>query len=63
MAEVIGENPKYIKQTSCANCAAVIRYTDSETVVKIYSDYGGGSDTYRELNCPRCGILLQILQR
>lgn len=60
--QVIGEDPKYRKQTTCRNCAAIIAYTDSETVTKVYRDYGGGSDSYREFNCPRCGNLLQVLQ-
>lgn len=62
MVEVIGEDPKYRRQTTCTNCAAIIAYTDSETVFKRYGDYGGGSDLYQEFNCPRCGNLLQVLQ-
>lgn len=52
--EVIGESDKAKKETTCSNCAAILRYTLADTKTETRTDYGGGSDTYRVLECPKC---------
>ena len=52
--KVIGENENKLKRTTCSHCAAILEYALVDTETKVIRDYGGGSDTYRFLTCPRC---------
>lgn len=54
MAKIVGRDEKAVKQVTCRNCAARIEYTASETTSHVHHDYGGGSDTYYYLKCPKC---------
>lgn len=51
---VVGEAPEVTKRATCKNCGAILEYTPSDTTTETHRDYGGGSDTYRILHCPRC---------
>ena len=55
MIEVVGKDPKHMKQCSCKNCATVLRYTENEVTTKTSTDYGGGLDTWKSIRCPVCG--------
>jgi hypothetical protein len=57
---VIGEDADRKKRTSCRKCAAILEYTLSDTRTETVKDYGGGSDTYRRLDCPRCKAVLDV---
>ena len=50
------------KKCVCNNCGATLGYTPRDVKYATYKDYGGGSDTYAEFNCPNCGKKLQICQ-
>jgi len=54
MVKVVGEDPAQIKRITCRNCAAILEYTQSEVDSKIVRDYGGGTDTYHFITCPKC---------
>lgn len=58
--KIIGEDKTKAKRTTCANCAALLEYTIADTETKLIRDYGGGSDTYRFLVCPRCQAKLSV---
>lgn len=57
---IVGESAEARKQAVCGNCGAVLEYTLADTTVETVRDYGGGSDTYRRLNCPRCGNTITV---
>lgn len=57
---IIGEDDKVRRVATCTNCAAVLEYTKADTRVENVRDYGGGSDDYRRLQCPRCHTILTV---
>ncbi len=57
---VVGEDEKTKKRTTCGNCAAILEYTFADTRKETVKDYGGGSDTYRRLDCPRCADVVTV---
>lgn len=52
--EVVGTDDRHIKETSCRNCAAKLRYTEADVASYTKQDYDGGSSTYYYIACPRC---------
>ena len=54
MPEVIGTDPRFLKQCSCKNCASMIRYTDSELHRIEGKDYTGSPDGKEFIICPVC---------
>jgi len=62
MAKVIRINEAKAKQVTHDKCGAVIEYFEIEVTYKVYSDYGGGKDTYGELTCPNCGETIQWIK-
>jgi predicted RNA-binding Zn-ribbon protein involved in translation (DUF1610 family) len=62
--KIIRKSPdkKVVKRCTCSNCGALLEYTPNDVTFKTYRDYGGGSDTYAEFNCPNCGKKQQICQ-
>jgi hypothetical protein len=44
----------------CKHCGVRFGFTPSEARSAYYKDYGGGGDSYWEINCPSCGDLKQI---
>ena len=57
---IIGEDAKAKKVTTCGNCSAVLEYTHADTKVERRTDYTGCTDEYRALNCPRCGNSINV---
>ncbi len=56
MAKVVGIDKSKAKKKTCSDCGAIIEYFQYEVVSKIENEpYGGGSDTYHYLTCPKCG--------
>lgn len=60
---IVGEAPEAVRKTTCSNCAAVLEFTDADTRKETHHDYGGGSDTYRVLICPRCSNKIHVGER
>lgn len=54
MVKIVGVDPGAIKRVTCKKCASILEYTQSEVQSYIYYDYGGGSDTYYSIECPKC---------
>mgnify|MGYP000872238219 CR=1 FL=1 len=59
MATVVGTDEKFVKRCSCRSCAAVIKYTDSETRERRAS-YMGDTCTETVLDCPRCKAVIVL---
>jgi predicted RNA-binding Zn-ribbon protein involved in translation (DUF1610 family) len=55
-------NKSVAKKCVCKHCGATLEYTPNDVIYKSYKDYGGGSDTYAEFNCPNCNKFLQVCQ-
>lgn len=60
MATVVGRDEKAVKRITCRDCASIIEYVECEVKTSTHRDYGGGSETYRELPCPQCGVDITI---
>lgn len=56
MIRIIDEtpDPSAVKRTLCLNCGVRLEYTKSDTRTETHTDYAGGSDTYRMIDCPKC---------
>lgn len=54
MAKVIGQDTSVAKRVSCKGCGTRIEYYENDVKSFVHHDYGGGSDTYRYINCPGC---------
>ncbi|QFR55737.1 hypothetical protein JC221_091 [Yersinia phage JC221] len=50
MVTVVSVTPK---QVSC-RCGAVLSYTPQDIKEKVSTDYTGGRDVYRMIQCPVC---------
>lgn len=57
---IIGEDPKFIKQVSCSNCAAILSYTENDTTEKKERDYTGSVDLFRVLECQNCSYEIRL---
>lgn len=57
---IIGESPQALRKAPCSNCGAILEFTNADTRLETHKDYGGGSDTYRVFNCPRCSHKIQV---
>jgi RNase P subunit RPR2 len=58
--KIVGKDKQAVKTTTCKNCASILEYTHADTQREVRRDYGGGSDTYRFLTCPRCGETVNV---
>lgn len=54
MVEVVGQDNSVLKQVTCRNCGAILRYKQSEVKEYHGTDYGGGPDGMEWVTCPRC---------
>ena len=54
MIRIIGTDDKHIHKITCKTCASIIEYTKDEVKSFTHRDYGGGSDTYYHIVCPKC---------
>lgn len=53
MPQIVG-SPRGHKRVRCPACLVLIKYAPIEVKHRIVSDYGGGSDSYYWINCPKC---------
>jgi hypothetical protein len=42
------------KEVTCHSCKSVLEYVYYDTREVRHTDYGGGTDTYRGIDCPVC---------
>ncbi len=54
MVSIVGIDPGSVKRKTCRKCASILEYTESEEKSYISYDYGGGSDRYYYIKCPKC---------
>ncbi len=56
MIKIIDDKPHHsvVRQVICRNCGVTLEYTPNDVLERKVSDYGGGTDTYRWLSCPKC---------
>lgn len=53
--EVISRHhPSATKTVVCKNCGAELRYTNADTREETRTDYTGGRDIYKIIDCPDC---------
>ena len=60
MIRIVGDDPQAVKRCTCRNCAAIVEYTPNETKTEVHRDYGGGSDTFTFIQCPRCNNKINV---
>lgn len=53
-------SPQVVKQCICRNCGVTLEYTPADTRKQTIRDYGGGSDTYKFIDCPKCGEAINV---
>ncbi len=54
MVDVVGQDDKHVKEASCRNCAARLRYVQSEVRSQRGTDISGGADGREWIVCPKC---------
>ena len=47
-------SPKVTKQTTCGKCGVTLEYTPNDVREDWRTDYTGGKDCYRIVDCPKC---------
>jgi transcription elongation factor Elf1 len=50
-----GPHQSVVKEVICKNCGATLQYTPNDVKRETVTDYGGGSDIIRTIQCPPCG--------
>lgn len=62
MVRVVSDKPEKTKECVCPKCCYRLAYTGEDVTSKSYTDYGGGSDIYQFITCPRttCGEKIQV---
>jgi 5-methylcytosine-specific restriction endonuclease McrA len=53
-------SPKVVKQVICQHCGVTLEYTPADTRKQTIRDYGGGSDTYKFIDCPKCNHAINV---
>lgn len=51
-----------VREVVCKHCGILFGFTPHEAKERYIKDYGGGGDTYLEINCPGCGTVTQALK-
>lgn len=54
MPRLISVDKKKEKKITHKDCGAVIGYYQNEVKEFVHHDYGGGSDLYHYIECPKC---------
>ena len=49
-----------VKRAICRNCGVTLEYTPNDTRLEVVGDYGGGRDTYRRIDCPKCHSVITV---
>ncbi len=62
MVTVISEKPVKVARVICPNCGYELEYTGVDVNSYQKTDYGGGTDTYYYITCPRppCGEQVNV---
>lgn len=63
MVKVVGRDEKEVHKKTCKTCASVLEYTLDEVQSFVHKDYGGGSDTYYYIDCPKCTEKVYVKNR
>lgn len=53
VVRVISDKPIKTKKCTCTKCGYELEYTGEDVSFYNHTDYGGGSDTYYFIICPR----------
>lgn len=48
------------KEVTCYSCKSVLEYIYSDTREMRYTDYGGGSELCRGIDCPVCKSFVEV---
>lgn len=43
-----------VKEVICRNCGVKLSYVPNDVKSEVHTDYGGGRDTYKHIDCPNC---------
>lgn len=54
MVKVVGIDDKHVHKVTCKKCSSILEYVLSEVKSFTHYDYGGGSDLYYYIDCPKC---------
>lgn len=63
MIKVIGQDPNFVYQVTCHNCASVLEYTQEDTTTEVLSDYLGAGHKSTFLMCPTCSSKIKLINR
>jgi len=59
---LIGVDQTKERQITHKKCGAIIGFFSNEAIKGIHHDYGGGSDTFYYITCPKCGEQIEVSQ-
>lgn len=59
MVEVVGRDERQLKEASCRNCAARLRYTRSDVFTHHYSACGS-KESDPAIRCPSCSNIILV---
>lgn len=57
MVRIVEEKPdrSVVKRIVCRNCGVKLEYVPNDVKERHGTDYGGGPDGCKWINCPKCG--------
>lgn len=55
MVKIVGRDESAVKRITCRKCATILEYTLSEVKEQHGTDYSGGPDGRKWVDCPNCG--------
>ena len=60
--KIIDEKPhkSVLKKRVCDYCGVTLEYTPNDVKTATSYDYGGGSDDYEFIKCPKCKKILEV---
>ena len=47
-------HPSVVKEAVCRNCGSTLQYVPRDIKERTVSDYGGGREIVRYIDCPTC---------
>lgn len=53
-------HPSVVKEAICRNCGATLNYVPNDIKEDYSTDYTGGKDYYKYIQCPPCGNKVHI---
>lgn len=54
MVTVKSSTPTKTKEIACSKCTYLLEYTGEDVETRTVHDYGGGSEVFSWIVCPRC---------